>query len=346
MLADNHFKSCFIYSGKKKVHYIDGRHNDYQSKSTIVFLHGFPECSYAWLEYLSFFHSLEFNVVAPDLRGNFLSNGFDSKHEYEFSKIVNDIEEIIKPYTTNKLIVVGHDLGGVIAWLLAERLPSVISGAIIMSCPHPNAFAQIVKKHILISIRQMFRFWYISFFQIPRIPEWYLSHKINKILKTLFSKNNGLEIDCVINKLQFYNKTLNSSKAIRKAIYPYRANLFSRYGISIIKLILKKNKPKTITLPILMCSGKQDPVLENSLFQKNKYNHLSSLTHLNLDAGKHYIQYQYYDLIKQEIVDWCEINDFIDHILTRDVDIEKKNLSELYLLYDVLLKEYINDSDN
>ncbi|KUI30177.1 hypothetical protein AU196_06145 [Mycobacterium sp. IS-1742] len=55
------------------------------------------------------------------------------------------------------------------AWALAADMPERLASLTAMSVPHPAAFLRAMPTS-----RQAFASWYISFFQIPGIPERYL----------------------------------------------------------------------------------------------------------------------------------------------------------------------------
>ncbi|MEV0119743.1 alpha/beta fold hydrolase [Streptomyces sp. NPDC050844] len=62
--------------------------------------------------------------------------------------------------------VVGHDWGAAIAWTLAATRPDAVATLTALSVPHPAAFMR-----SLFTSRQFLMSWYMSFFQLPWLPE-------------------------------------------------------------------------------------------------------------------------------------------------------------------------------
>jgi pimeloyl-ACP methyl ester carboxylesterase len=63
--------------------------------------------------------------------------------------------------------VVGHDLGGTVAWQLAMTQPGVIEQLIIINSPHPAAFRREIRENPA----QQQKSWYMAAFQLPWLPE-------------------------------------------------------------------------------------------------------------------------------------------------------------------------------
>jgi pimeloyl-ACP methyl ester carboxylesterase len=65
--------------------------------------------------------------------------------------------------------LVGHDWGATVAWRVAQQFPGRLLTVTSLSVPHPGAFMK-----ALVTSRQGLASWYMYFFQLPRIPEWYM----------------------------------------------------------------------------------------------------------------------------------------------------------------------------
>jgi pimeloyl-ACP methyl ester carboxylesterase len=105
----------------------------------IVFLHGFPEFWYAWKHQLLEF-STDFRAVAPDLRGYNLSSKPAGLDQYLMPFLVSDVKGLAAALGAEKIILVAHDWGGVVAWAVALTSPEVLEKLIIINAPHPAIF--------------------------------------------------------------------------------------------------------------------------------------------------------------------------------------------------------------
>ncbi len=133
----------------------------------VVLLHGFPEFWYGWREQIPALAAAGCRVVVPDQRGFNLSDKPRWVWEYRMEELVDDVRVLIEQCGRSSATVVGHDLGGVVAWFLALWQPSVVERLVILNAPHPLAFSQLLPARP----SQMVYSWYIALFQLPYLPE-------------------------------------------------------------------------------------------------------------------------------------------------------------------------------
>jgi pimeloyl-ACP methyl ester carboxylesterase len=105
----------------------------------VVLLHGFPQC---WFQY---HHQLldlsrDHTVVAPDLRGCNLSSKPHDVHDYRTCEMVEDVRQLVDSLGFDRFILVGHDVGGAVAWSFALHHPDRLHGLVILDAPHPALF--------------------------------------------------------------------------------------------------------------------------------------------------------------------------------------------------------------
>jgi epoxide hydrolase 4 len=132
----------------------------------VVLLHGFPEFWYSWRHQLPALAAAGYRAVAPDLRGYNESDKPPGVASYRSDKLVGDVAGLIESLGAGPAVVVGHDWGGVVAWLLVMRRPDLVRGLVVLNAPHPATFPQELSR-----VRQLFRSWYAFFFQLPWFPE-------------------------------------------------------------------------------------------------------------------------------------------------------------------------------
>src|SRR5271168_501027 len=105
----------------------------------ILFLHGFPQCWYQYRHQLAEF-SRDHLAVAPDLRGYNLSSKPDDVHAYLTCTLVEDIRQLVEQLGYQQFVLVGHDVGGAVAWSFALHHPQMLSALAILDTPHPALF--------------------------------------------------------------------------------------------------------------------------------------------------------------------------------------------------------------
>jgi len=109
----------------------------------LMFLHGFPEFWYAWRHQLVEFGA-ECHAVAPDMRGYNLSSKPDGLTAYRMRHLAGDIKALLGALGHERMVLVGHDWGGAVAWATAIMYPEIVDRLVIMNAPHPAIFSRLL----------------------------------------------------------------------------------------------------------------------------------------------------------------------------------------------------------
>lgn len=149
----------------------------------VVLLHGFPEFWYSWRHQIPALAAAGFRVLAPDLRGYNESAKPCGVRQYDIDLLAADIIGLIRQAGETQAAVVGHDWGGGVAWHLAMRHPEVVRRLAVLNCPHPGVF---LRK--LWTPGQLLRSWYMFFFQLPWLPEWWIQRRDFAALEQLLRR--------------------------------------------------------------------------------------------------------------------------------------------------------------
>ncbi|XP_010434903.1 PREDICTED: bifunctional epoxide hydrolase 2 [Camelina sativa] len=101
----------------------------------ILFLHGFPELWYTWRHQMVALSSLGYRTIAPDLRGYGDTDAPESVDAYTSLHVVGDLIGLIDAVVGagEKVFVVGHDWGAIIAWHLSLLRPDRVRALVNMS---------------------------------------------------------------------------------------------------------------------------------------------------------------------------------------------------------------------
>lgn len=144
----------------------------------VLLLHGFPECWITWRYQLPALAAAGFRAVAPDLRGYGQSEKPRGVAAYALPKLAADVAALIRALGRDRADVVGHDWGGNVAWHFAMWHPERLRRLALLNMPHPERYAR-----SLSTLRQLRKSWYVFFFQLPVLPEKYMTPRR---LRTLF----------------------------------------------------------------------------------------------------------------------------------------------------------------
>jgi pimeloyl-ACP methyl ester carboxylesterase len=185
----------------------------------VLLLHGFPQSSYAWRKQVPALAG-RFRVVAPDLRGYADSDKPPGVSDYRMPVLVDDIVGVIEQLGEERAHIVGHDWGGAIAWATAQTRPDAVGRLAVLNCPHPAPFRRALRSWS----PQLLRSWYIFFFQLPEIPEFFLlrdraaflerSLRGNAIRPETFSEEDILEYRRALSVPGAATATLNYYRAV------------------------------------------------------------------------------------------------------------------------------------
>ncbi|XP_047319452.1 epoxide hydrolase A-like [Impatiens glandulifera] len=139
------FQSRKIYSMEKiehkqvKINDINMHIAEKGKGPTILFLHGFPELWYSWRHQILYFAAHGYHAVAPDLRGYGSTTTVSSKggdaSKFSIFHLVEDIVSLIDVIAPNeeKILVVGHNWGTIIAWYLCLFRPDRVKAFVALS---------------------------------------------------------------------------------------------------------------------------------------------------------------------------------------------------------------------
>jgi pimeloyl-ACP methyl ester carboxylesterase len=101
----------------------------------VILLHGWPETSFSWKETISVL-SDKYRVVAPDLRGLGLSERTEGG--YDKKTIATDIKALVESLGETQAVIIGHDMGGKVAYVMAHLYPESVSKLVLADCLIPG----------------------------------------------------------------------------------------------------------------------------------------------------------------------------------------------------------------
>ena len=132
----------------------------------MLFLHGFPQCWYEWRHQLDEF-GRDHLAVAPDLRGYNTSPKFDDVAAYRVAAIVEDVAGLVDRLGYARLVLAGHDWGGLVAWVFAGLHPGRVERLVIVDVPHPTLFDRALRTDPV--MQEALRFY--GLYRSPRAEE-------------------------------------------------------------------------------------------------------------------------------------------------------------------------------
>ena len=255
----------------------------------IILLHGFPECWNTWRHQIPQLADAGYRVYAPNLRGYGQSSKPDKVMDYHLECLITDVDAIRKESGRNKVHIVAHDWGGAIGWTYANKYSEHTASLSVLNMPHLQVFLNSVWG----SLRQMLKSWYIVFFQLPWLPERFLSFNNFAFFKWIMKKSSaeGSYTDRDIEILEEHWKTPG---ALTASINYYRA-IFRKQP-------RETRKESRVTSPTQILWGEQDIALSTSMAEKSlEYTEGGSLT--TYPDGTHWLAHDKPDEVTNRVLE-------------------------------------------
>lgn len=233
----------FAHVNGVRLHYVEAGDGP-----PVLLLHGFPEFWYSWRHQLPALAAAGFRVVAPDLRGYNQSDKPPGVESYRPELLVGDVVGLVEKFGSGPAVLVGHDWGGIIAWLVTMRRPDLVQKLVVLNAPHPATFATELRH-----ARQLLRSWYAFFFQLPWFPEAALRFQNFGLVRHSLRRGTAHPGAFSPDDVRRYREALARPGALTAAINYYRAAL--RYRRETARMY------RPVRGPVLVIWGDRDPHL-------------------------------------------------------------------------------------
>ena len=225
----------------------------------VILLHGFPDFWYGWINQIEALVTAGYRVLIPDQRGYNSSDKPENISDYNLDELAQDVIGLIQDTGETSANIIGHDFGAAVGWHLATHHPEYVKKLAILNVPH----VQVMKNFLLRNFGQLLKSWYIFFFQIPRLPEYFLSQNNWQWFANglITSSNRGSFSKDTVDK---YIQAWSQPNAMSSMINWYRAIFRSN-----LKDIFKKDTLPTIDTPTLILWGVKDSVLSKEMAEQS-----------------------------------------------------------------------------
>ena len=222
-----------------------------QSGIPVILLHGFPENWRSWIHQIPALAEAGCRVIVPDQRGYNLSDKPKGVKNYRVDELVKDIIGLIGALDYEKVNLVGHDWGAVVAWMLANQHPERLHRLGIMNVPHPA----VMRRFLTRDLEQIRRSWYVFFFQLPWIPE--AGMRQDNWRGAVGALRGSGKIHTFTNEdIEKYKEAWSQPNAMRSMINWYRA---------VIRHMPKMPNNARVKVPTLMMWGMKDFALSHRM---------------------------------------------------------------------------------
>lgn len=117
--------------GDQRVRYLAAGAGD----TLVVLVHGWPASADSWRDVIPRLAG-RYRVVAPDLRG--VGGSASPSRDYSKAALARDLHAFVRTLGARRVVVVGHDVGGMVAYAYARQFPADVAGVAILDVPVPG----------------------------------------------------------------------------------------------------------------------------------------------------------------------------------------------------------------
>lgn len=259
-----------------------------KSGPPVILLHGFPEFWRCWIKQLPALVEAGFRVIIPDQRGYNLSDKPQGIKNYRVDELVKDIVGLIDALDYQKVNLVGHDWGAVVAWMLAYQHPGRLQRLGILNVPHPL----VMRRFVTHDFEQMRRSWYAFFFQLPWLPQRGMS--TNNWRGAVSALRGSGKIHTFTNEdIERYKEAWSQPGAMTAMINWYRA----------VRYQTKLPKEMPIKVPTLMMWGMKDVALTHRMARPS-IDHCDDGKLILFPDATHWVQHEAAEDVNQHLIDF------------------------------------------
>jgi len=217
MFEDVKLRKRFVATNGVRLHVVEAGPED---GPPLVLLHGFPEFWFGWRHQIGPLAEAGFRLIVPDQRGYNLSERPSKISDYRIDRLGLDVIGLLDALEIERASVASHDWGAVVGWWLGIAHPERLERLAIMNVPHPLVMRRFLKR----SFAQIRRSWYVFFFQLPWLPEYWLSRRDFRIAR-LFLQASSPRGTFSRDDLMRYREAWDQPGGLKPMLHWYRAAL-------------------------------------------------------------------------------------------------------------------------
>jgi pimeloyl-ACP methyl ester carboxylesterase len=212
----------------------------------VVLLHGWPQNWWEWRRLLPRLAE-RFRVICPDTRGFGWSDA--PTDDYDKETIADDMLALFDQMELGRVRLIGHDVGGFVAFLICLRAPDRVASCLTLNTGHPFV------RPTPAALGTFWRFWYWPMLGAPLLGPWLVRHGIfQKLLHGWFTTGradwSSADESLFLGGLAEPRRSLASSKTYRSyLVKDSPRTLFGKY------------RSMRLKVPTLMLHGIEDRIL-------------------------------------------------------------------------------------
>ncbi len=269
----------------------------------VLLLHGFPQFWWAWRQQLVDLAEAGFHAVAVDLRGYGSSD--KPPRGYDAPSLAADMAQLVTSLGESDAMVVGSDVGGLLAWTMAASHPSVVRSLAVLGVAHPLRLRTAVARD---PAQRRASAYALRTFQVPRRPEALLLRD-KEFIRQLFARWTGprwrgtpgyvADVDTYARAMQIQQVAYCASEYFRWLVRSLARSDGRRYAETL---------RTPVRAPVLQLHGDFDTCVLPSTAQGSGQYVTGEYEWRMLDGVGHFPQNEVPDVISGELIRWAKLH--------------------------------------
>lgn len=221
-----------------------------------LLLHGFPDDANSMRPLLTRLATRGFTAVAPYMRG-YGPTASPDDGDFSIGALSRDVLDLAATLGNGETVLVGHDWGAIASYAAARRDSDRFDAVVAMASP-PHFWHRMRSNP-----QQLFRSWYLAFFQLPYVPEAALRADDYELIEHIWSTwSPGWDVPEA--RLESVKETFRTPGTVEAAVQYYR-DLFG--SMPDVGPIDADPDPLDIDAPVLVVAGADDGCIGPSMFE-------------------------------------------------------------------------------
>ncbi|KAK4561855.1 hypothetical protein LTR86_004535 [Recurvomyces mirabilis] len=148
---DSRIRHGYVNSNGHKWHYLDVAASTPDERGLVVLIHGFPDISLAWRYQIPMLSALGLRCIALDCMGYGLTGTSSDLRDFGYKNHADAVAAIAKEAGASRIILGGHDWGGLVVYRIAQWYPDLVSHVFSVATPFSAPMEQYVSTEQLVN---------------------------------------------------------------------------------------------------------------------------------------------------------------------------------------------------
>lgn len=265
-------------------------------------LHGFPDHARSFREQLEPLARAGYRAVAPTLRG-YEPSSQPADGDYNMVRLAEDVIGWIDALGEDKVHLIGHDWGAVVAYTSAALAPERFHSLTTIAIPHPG---RLQSEGIRKLPSQILNSWYMIFFQLRGLSDYIVERNDWAFIEKLW-RDWSPGWDFPPEELALVKETLALPGVKRAALGYYRT--VAKRGTEAAKRSNELVAGK-ISVPTLAITGALDGCMDTRLHDLTLHadDFPAGLEVRRFDDAGHFVHQEMPEAFNKILIDWLDRN--------------------------------------